>query len=114
MHNVNASFCLYRDMIYSKHIYSYLLTTVCLLRSTTNKSLRGPDPHIPPNSAALLSLTLVRVKKAQGEGGFPVMFGELHCPKDTCMYVIYTLHWNINYPNLVYQSPHLSEATFQL
>ena len=60
------------------------LTTVCLLSSTTNKSLRDPDLLKPPNSAALLSPTLVRVKKLHGGGGCPVMFGELHSPGDTC------------------------------
>ena len=56
------------------------LTTVCLLSSTTNTSLRALDPLIPPNSAALLSPTCVRVKVLHGGGGCPVMFGELHSP----------------------------------
>ena len=45
----------------------------------------------PPNSAALLSPTLVRVMKLQGGGGCPVMFDELHSPGDTHMYIICTL-----------------------
>ena len=40
------------------------------------------------------------------------MFGELHCPGDTRMYIIRTLQWNIDYQNLVYPNPNSSETTF--
>ena len=107
----------YWCMLYSKHIYSYLfLTTVCLLSSTTNKSLRAPDTLLPPNSAALFSATWVRVKKLHGGGGCPVIFGELHSPGDTCMYIIYvyTLQWNLDYPNFVCLNLQLSRGHFLL
>ena len=64
--------------------YSFLttLTTLCLLSSTINKSLRALNPLRPPNSAALFSPTWVRVNVLHGGGGCPVKFGELHSPGD--------------------------------
>ena len=50
--------------------------------------------------------------KLQGGGGCPAMFGELHSPGDTCMYIICTLQWNLDYQNLVYPNPNSSETTF--
>ena len=59
-----------------------LLTTVWLLVSSTinRSSLMAPDPSSPPNSAALLSPTGVRVNSSHGGGGCPVNTGELHLP----------------------------------
>ena len=37
-------------------------------------------PMLPPNSAALLSPTGVRVNRLHGGGGCPVTLGELHSP----------------------------------
>ena len=61
------------------HTIIITLTTVSLLSSTINRSsLLAPDPLTPPNSAALLLPTGVSVKLEHGEGGCPVMSGELH------------------------------------
>ena len=55
------------------------LTTVCLVSSTISRSsLYTPGPISPPNIAALLSPTGVRVKLLHGGGGCPVTLGELH------------------------------------
>ena len=60
------------------HYHTITLTIVSLLRSTINMS--SLTALLPPNSAALLSPTGVSVKWEHGEGGCPVMFGELHSP----------------------------------
>ena len=60
----------------------HTLTTVCLVSSTINRSsLTTPGPVLPPNSAALLSPTGVRVKSLHGGRGCPMTLGELHSPR---------------------------------
>ena len=62
-------------------IHQSSLTTQCFVSSTIIKSsLTALGPVLPPNSAALLSPTGVRVKSSHGGGGCPVTLGELHSP----------------------------------
>ena len=70
-----------RVLVSILHVNQAYNTHHSVFAQINNEQVTGPSALVPPNSAALLSPTGVRVNESHGGGGCPIISGELHFPE---------------------------------